>query len=155
MLSAHEFKATMGRHRDAVFRIAYTYMRDAAGADDVTQGVFVKLLRADHSFEGDEHLRNWLVRVTINTCKSLFRRPWRRMEDIESYAATLSVPTQEHGDVFVAVMRLPEKYRVSLVLHYYGGFSTDEIARLLKVPGPTVRTRMARARARLKAMLEG
>lgn len=57
--------------------------------------------------------------------------------------------------VFTAVMRLPERYRVPLVLHYYGGFSTEEIAKLLHVPGPTVRTRLARGRGRLRAMLEG
>lgn len=155
MLSAQEFKEAMERHRDMVFRIAFTYMREAADADDVTQDVFVKLLHTDRAFESDEHLRHWLVRVTINTCKSLFRRPWRRVEDIADYAATLAMPTQEHGDVLVAVMRLPEAYRVPIVLHYYGGFSTDEIAGFMRLPSATVRTRMARARAKLKKMLEG
>ena len=149
----NEFKATVERHRDMVFRLAYTYMRDAADADDVAQDVFVKLLRHDAPFESDEHLRNWLVRVTINQCRSLFRRPWRRVEDLESYAETLAMPTEEHTDLFVHVMRLPEKYRVPLVLHYWGNYSTDEVASLLRTRPATVRTRLARARAQLRTLL--
>lgn len=155
VLPQEQFKGAVERHRDMVFRIAYTYMRDAADADDIAQDVFVKLLQTEKAFENDAHLRNWLVRVTINACKSLFRRPWRRVETIEDYAASLAMPTHEHSEVFVALMRLPEIYRVPLVLHYYGGYSTDEIADLIRSPGTTVRTRLARGRARLKTLLEG
>ena len=154
MWANDQFKEVMERHRDMVFRIAYTYMRDAADADDVTQDVFVKLLRAGKPFESEDHLRHWLVRVTANTCKSLFRRPWQRVEDLEAYAGTLAMPSRAHEGVFVTVMRLPEKYRVPLVLHYYGGFSTAEIADALRIPAATVRTRLARARAKLKTLLE-
>lgn len=149
------FREAVERHRDMVFRLAYTYLRDPADADDVTQDVFVKLLRSGKRFEGDEHLRYWLVRVTINECKSLFRKPWRRVEDIEAYAETLQAPSEQRRDLLVRVMRLPEKYRVPMVLHYYIGHSTDEVARAIKVPAATVRTRLARGRARLKSMLEG
>lgn len=142
------------RYRDMVFRLAYTYLRDPADADDVTQDVFVKLFRSTSSFESDDHLRFWLVRVTVNECKSLFRKPWRRVEDIESYAQTLEAPAEESRELLVSVMRLPEKYRVPLVLRYYAGFSTDEIARLLRIPAATVRTRLARGRQRLRAVLE-
>lgn len=154
MLPDDEFRRAVERHRDLVFRVAYTYMRDAADADDVAQDVFVKLLRQEKSFQGDEHLRNWLVRVTINECRSLFRRPWRRVEALEEYAGSLELPTDEHAELLVGVMRLPEKYRVPLALHYFGGFSTEEIAQMLGLHGPTVRTRLARARTRLRAILE-
>lgn len=141
------------RYRDTVFRLAFTYLRNQADADDVTQDVFVKLIRSSHDFESDEHLRRWLIRVTINECKSLFRKPWRRIDDIEDYANTIAMPTPEHTDLFVRVMNLPERYRVPLVL-YYLGFSTNETANLLKIPAATVRTRLARGRSRLKSMLE-
>lgn len=153
-MSGDEFREAVERHRDTVFRVAYTYMRDAADADDVTQDVFVKLLRETRGFASDSHLRNWLVRVCVNECRSLFRRPWRRTEDIEQYANTLSLPSEEHVEVFASLMRLPEKYRVPLVLHYWGGFSTGEVASLLHVPASTLRTRLARGRSRLKELLE-
>lgn len=152
--SDESFTRAMARHRDLVFRVAYTYMRDAADADDVAQAVFVKLLGAKAPFESDDHLKNWLVKVTVNECRSLFRKPWRRVEDIEAYAHALALPTREHGEVLVAVMRLPERYRVPIVLHYYGRFSTDEIAGLTGVKPATVRKRLARARGKLKLMIE-
>ena len=132
------------RYRDTVFRLVFTYLRNQADPDDVTQDVFVKLIRSSHDFESDEHLRRWLIRVTINECKSLFRKPWRRIDDIEDYANTIAMPTPEHTDLFVRVMSLPERYRVPLVLYYYLGFSTNETANLLKIPAATVRTRLAR-----------
>ena len=154
-MDEQRFRDAVEINRDMVFRVAYTYLRDAADADDVAQDVFYKLLTSEKSFETDAHLRNWLVRVTVNECRSLFRRPWRRVENLEDYANQLHMPSDSHVQVFSVVMRLPERYRVPLVLHYYGGFSTEEIAKMLGVPGATVRTRLARGRVRIKSMLEG
>lgn len=151
-MDATELKDVMGRYRDLVYRIAYTYLRNPADADDVTQDVFVQLMRCDVAFESDEHVRRWLARVAINRCKSLFRMSWRWIENIDDHARTLSIPDkQEVREVLAALLALPEKYRVPLVLYYYGGFSTNEVAALLKIPPATARTRLARGRAKLKA----
>ena len=144
------FRQAVEDHRDVVFRIALTYLRDRADADDVAQDVFLKLLKSDAQFESWEHLRRWLIRVTINECKSLFRKPWRRVEDIENLAESLSTAQDETKAVLSDVMRLPERFRIPIVLYYYLGFSTSEIAELLHVPAATVRTRLARGRSKLK-----
>ena len=89
------FRQAVEDHRDVVFRIALTYLRDRADADDIAQDVFLKLLKSDGHFESWEHLRRWLIRVTINECKSLFRKPWRRVEDIENLADSLSAVQDE------------------------------------------------------------
>ncbi len=149
-----EFRQAVDRYRDLVFRVAYTYLRDAADADDVAQDVFLKLLKRTEPFDGDEHQRNWLLRVTVNECKSLFRRPWRRMEDIASYIDALPAASPESRDLLVEVMRLPEKYRVPLVLFYYAELPTQQIAELLRVAPATVRTRLSRGRERLRNLLE-
>lgn len=128
-------------------------MRNAPDADDVTQDVFMQLLRGKTAFEGERHLRRWPVRVTVNRCRSLFRTPWRRVEDIEEYAHALAMPSREHEGLFAAVMRLPERYRVPIVLFYYVGFSTEEIAELAQTRPATVRARLSRARVRLRAQL--
>lgn len=148
------FRQAVEDHRDVVFRIALTYLRDCADADDVAQDVFLKLLKSDGHFESWEHLRRWLIRVTINECKSLFGKPWRRVEDIENLADSLSAAQDETKAVLSDVMRLPERFRVPIVLYYYLGFSTAEIAELLHVPAATVRTRLARGRSKLKLILE-
>lgn len=153
MVTEREFREAVERYRDTVFRVAFAYMRSAADADDVTQDVFFKLLRAKRDFESDDHVRNWLVRVTVNACKSLFRSPWRRVDDIERYTETLGAPGNGGGEVLAALMRLPERYRVPLVLYHFAGYSTGEIAEIIRAPAATVRTRLARGRSKLKVLL--
>ncbi len=148
------FRWAVERHRDVVFRIALTYMRNQADADDVTQDVFLKLFKRSEPFENDDHLRHWLIRVTVNECKSLFRKPWRRTEDIDQLANELKVEDKTSRGVLIDVLKLPERLRVPIVLYYYLGFSTAEIAELIHSPAATVRTRLARGRAKLKIALE-
>ena len=128
-------------------------MRSRADADDITQNVLLKLYRYDQAFQSEAHLKNWLIRVTINECKQAFRSPWRKMEDIEDYANSLAMTQPEERELFETVMRLPHGYRVALYLYYYEDHTTDEIARMLNIPAATVRTRLARGRERLKKML--
>ena len=116
IMEEQAFRQAVEDHRDVVFRIALTYLRDRADADDVAQDVFLKLLKSDAQFENWEHLRRWLIRVTINECKSLFRKPWRRVEDIENLADSLSTAQEETKAVLSDVMRLPERFRIPIVL---------------------------------------
>ncbi len=125
------FRQAVEDHRDVVFRIALTYLRDRADADDVAQDVFLKLLKSDGHFESREHLRRRLIRVTINECKSLFRKPWRRVEDIENLADSLSTAQEESKAVLSDVMRLPERFRVpDCARSTHLGFSTSRDCRV-------------------------
>ena len=101
----------------------------------------------------EEHLRNWLIRVTLNQCRQLFRSPWRRRESLEDYAETLGFEQPDHTALFLAVMGLERKYRLPLLLYYYFGYSVREIGKLLQLKENTVSTRLARARARLREQL--
>lgn len=149
-----EFETLARRYMDMVFRLAFSYMKSASDADDVTQNVLLRLLRNIKPFENEEHTRFWLVRVTVNECKRALRSPWRRAGDIEEYANELHFETPEHSELFYAVMELPEKYRTAIYLYYYEDYSTDEIARLTGTPAATVRTRLRRGRELLRAGLE-
>lgn len=114
----------------------------------------IELYKTDKAFESDAHLKNWLIRVTVNRCKMLFRSPWRRHEDIDDYAETLSFEQPRDGELFKAVMALDKKYRVPLLLFYYEGYTTAEAASMLGIPEKTVSTRLYRARAKLRTILE-
>ena len=150
-----EFDRYVKVYKDTVFRVAYGYLRNHADADDVTQCVFVKLLRSRRSFESDEHARRWLIRVTVNECTTLYRTFRRRPENIDDYLDTLAAPDEEASDLLGQVMALPARSRVVLYLHYYEGYSTEEVAGMLGVPSSTVRTRLARGRKKLKDVLRG
>ena len=153
MLTKEEFACAVRDYKDTVFRVAFGYMKNRDDADDITQNVFLKLFKSDTAFETPEHLRSWLIRVAVNECKSVFRMPWRKMENIEDYAEQLAMPTPKHTELLSTVMGMPEKYRVIIYLFYYEEYSTEEIADLLGIPAATVRTRLARGRKRLKNIL--
>ena len=140
-------------YKGSVFRLALGYLRNKADADDVVQEVFLKLYRYDGAFESDDHARNWLLRVTVNECTALWRLLRRRPENIDDYLETLSVPAPQDAELIRQVMALPKRYRTVLYLLYFEGYATGDIAELLGVPSATVRTRLARGRARLKDVL--
>ena len=138
---------------DTIFRVAYSYLRSQADADDVTQEVLIQLYKPDSAFENDAHLKRWLLRVTVNRCKNIFRSPWRKVEDIADYENSLTFEAPEHRELFDAVMVLDKRYRLPVLLYYYEGYSQKEIAGLLSLPEEMVRTRLFRARGKLKATL--
>ena len=155
MLSDEEFSAIAEKYMDSIFRLALNYMRSRTEADDITQNVLIKLCRTEKKFQSGDHLRYWLVRVTVNECKRALVSPWRKMESIEQLREGFVFPEEGRRELFDAVMALPKKYRVPIYLYYYEDYSTEEIGRILKVPSATVRTHLRRGRQHLKDSLGG
>lgn len=153
MFEAGQFTRIAEMYMDTVFRVAFNYLKDPSEADDVTQEVLLKLYRTDKCFESDWHIRNWLVRVTVNCCKKVFLSPWRKTEPIENYADRLYFTAPEHSELFYMTMKLPRKYRIAIYLYYYEEYSVQDIARILKIPKATVNTHLYRGRKLLKKML--
>ena len=153
MLTDERFEALAAKYIDMVYRVAFGALKNREDAEDVTQEVLIKLYREKRDFESMEHVKRWLIRVTVNQSRKLFRSPWRRVEPLEDYAQTLGFEHEEDHDLFLAVMQLERKYRIVVVLYYYEGYSTSEIASMLGVPVNTVSTRLARARAKLRTLI--
>lgn len=153
-MTNEQFTCLAQRYIDTVFRVAYNYIKSASDADDVTQNVFFKLLNEKRKFESEEHVRNWLIRVTVNECRNLMRSKWWKHESFEDYAQSLTFENPAHSELFCAVMALPKKYRMPIYLHYYEGYSTKEIAKLLHIPKNTVCTNLKRGRELLKDALQ-
>ena len=154
MLDNEQFTRLAGRYIDTVFRVALNYVRNPADAEDVTQTVYEKLLRERKDFENDDHVKNWLIRVTLNECKKLMRSPWRRVEPMEDYHGMAAFDNSDHADLYRAVMGLPKKYRLAIYLHYYEGYSTLEISQLMRIPKNTVCSHLKRGRELLKKELQ-
>ena len=150
MVTNDIFPGVVRQYQDMIFRLAYGYTKNHFDADDVTQNVLLQLYRTDKAFKSEAHLKNWLIRVTVNHCKNLFRAPWRKHENLEDYANTLAFEEEASKELFCTVMELDQKYRVTLLLYYYEGYSIREIARIMDVPEKTVSTRLARGRKILK-----
>ena len=115
-MTDQQFVPLAQRYMDTIFRIAYSYLRSQADADDVTQDVLIQLYKTETAFESDDHLKHWLIRVTVNRCKNIFRSPWRKVEDIADYENSLTFEAPEHRELFDAVMALDKRYRLPVLL---------------------------------------
>ena len=154
MLDTAQFNAYAAKYMDTVFRLAFSMLKSPADADDVTQNVLLSLYRTDYQFESDEHVRSWLMKVTVNECRKVWRRPFRSHENIDDYAETLAFEDPSYRDLFEAIMQLDRDKRTVIVLYYIEGYSIKEIAEILDVPAATIGTRLARARAKLAQYLK-
>ena len=154
MLDTAQFNAYAAKYMDTVFRLAFSWLKSPADADDVTQNVLLSLYRTDYQFESDEHVRSWLMKVTVNECRKVWRRPFRSHENIDDYAETLAFEDPSYRDLFEAIMQLDRDKRTVIVLYYIEGYSIKEIAEILGVPAATIGTRLARARAKLAQYLK-
>ena len=137
-------------YRDDVFRLAISYTHNVQEAEDVCQTVFLKLMEQKHIHPGKE--KAWLMQVTANQCRSLLRSClWKRTTTLDE---KLTVDSPKTNEVITSVMELPPKYRVVVYLHYYEGYTTAEIAKLLKISQSAVTTRLSRARSALQEKLK-
>jgi len=142
-----------------IYRVAFSQVKNHADAEDITQEVFLKIIRHDMRYQSMEHERAWIVRVTVNLCRDLLKSKWHRtsvsMEDVsEAQRGSCENFTEIQDDMMWAVLQLPEKYRNCLYLFYYEDYSIKEIAQSLEMPENTVKTNLKRGRQALKEFLE-
>ena len=135
-----------------LLRLACTRLRDAADAEDAVQEVFLRLLTLRPVFRDAEHEKAWLIRATLHRAADLQRAAAKRNVPLEE--AALAAAPEPESALRDAVRALPEKYSAVIHLYYYEGYSIREIAKLLGVPAPTVGTRLARGRERLRQLLK-
>lgn len=148
-----EYEAVVDTYSDMIFRIAYQNLFSVEDAQDVVQDVFLKLLKQkENCFHDEEHLKAWLIKVTINQCldykKSFFRKNTVALDNFE-------IPfEQEERQLLEELSRLPKEERNVLYLHYYEGYTIKEIAGILGKKQNTVNSKLTRGRSKLKQILE-
>jgi len=128
-------------------------MKNAPEAKDAVADVFFKLIKKGVTFESGEHEKAWLLRTSINHCKSSLKHWWRKTVNIDSHKNLESAPPKDNH-ILETVLALPERYKEVIYLYYYEGYATDEIANLLQKPHSTIRNHMSEARRLLKEILE-
>ena len=155
MRSEQEVNSAIEQYSHMVLRLCMVSLKNTADAEDVFQTVFLKYALSNQPFESADHEKAWLIRVTVNCCRDLLKNFFRRhtvsLEEVSEYADRTDT---ESSAVLEAVRSLPKKYRQVVYLHYYEGYATAEIAKLLKISRSAVTTRLQRARDFLKPLLE-
>lgn len=145
-----QFEMLAAEYRDMIYRIALNQLRNTADAEDVMQEVLLKLYQHRGGFENDHHAKRWIIRVTLNQCRSLWRSPWKKVVPIEELCRGIPFADPKDSDLFQAVMNLPEQHRTVLYLFYYEDLTVKEISELMGLRVTTVTSRLHRARKRLK-----
>lgn len=140
-------------HQNTLYRAALAILGDAHEAEDAVQDAFLRCLEKGPEFESPAHEKAWLLRVTVNGCKSRLRSPWRRRTAplLDTYPAA----GPEEQSLMETIGALPARDRAVLHLYYYEGYQTAEIAEMTGWREGTVRSRLTRARAKLGALLKG
>ncbi|NMB27951.1 MAG: sigma-70 family RNA polymerase sigma factor [Tissierellia bacterium] len=143
------------RNVDTVYRISLMYLKNTPDAEDAVQDIFFKLIHGNHKFENLEHEKAWLIVTSQNYCKNILKNWWRKKRiDINSILEPSYIENLPHDNTWQQVLSLPNKYKMVIYLYYYEGYSTDEISEILKTKSSTIRTRLCRARKKLKIILE-
>ncbi|NLK75603.1 MAG: sigma-70 family RNA polymerase sigma factor [Clostridiales bacterium] len=163
--TANDIETLIREYGNDVLRIAYMYVKDLHAAEDIFQEVFIKVNQKLYTFEGNSSIKTWIIRITINTCKDYLKSAWKRkvvpmMEHQEDAIVSDSdfedVERQDTNDMIKeAVMSLPSKYKDIVLCVYYQDMTVAKAAEVLNIAEGTAKSRLSRARQRLKSILEG
>lgn len=167
------YTALVNRHGDYLYRVALRVTRNETEAGEAVQEAFISTFRGISGFEGRSSLRTWLHRLTVNAALMRRRSTVRRGEvsiedlapevDLERWepewqfaesSETLLMRQGIRDAVTAAMDRLPEQYRILIILRDIEGYDTREVAEMLDDNEGNVKVRLHRARSALKKLLE-
>lgn len=144
------------QYANMVYRLALLQMKNKSDAEDVFQEVFLRLVQHQDKISDEEHLKAWLIRVTLNCCKKQFDSAWRRKTvSMEEQKETGYEEEYEENVIYKEVQNLPEKYRTVIHLFYFEEYSVKEIGKITGQKDSAVKTQLSRARGILKEKLKG
>lgn len=146
-----EFAARIWAMRQTLFRICFSQLPSAQDWEDAVQEALARAWRKRGQLREEGYLQTWLVRILLNVCHDMQRRGQRMVPTAE-----IELPVQDtspDGALREALLALPEKYRLPILLYYLEGYSLRQVAQMLRVPENTVKTRLSRGRQQLKERL--
>ena len=153
-----EIERLMDCYGRALKRMCCLYLKDLSLAEDACQETFLRAWRHLGDFRRESSEKTWLMRIAMNVCRDMLRTGWFRHLDRRITPEELPLvcePDEERPLLAQQVMALPAKYREPILLYYYQGMNTKEMAEALGVSFNTAKSRLLRARALLKTQLEG
>lgn len=161
-----DFERQALQHLDALYNFAMYLTRKPPEADDLVQETYLRALRFSHRFEPGTHLRAWLFQILRNTFLTFYRVRERELPLAEDGVPDWDVPMfhdapdddgesmETHTDLERAMRRLPEEFRTVLLLAEVEGLPLEDVARIMACPVGTVKSRIFRAKERLRVLLQ-
>lgn len=156
-IAADNVRAIIERYSDMVLKVAYQNTRDLCESEDIVQEVFLALFSRPLPKE-EEHLKAWLIRVTLNKSRSFLRSARRKVQPLDESLAPAerlaAPPDFAQDEVLSKLLTLPEAEKNALYLHYYEGYSAKEIGKFLKRSENAVYILLSWGRAKLKELFK-
>lgn len=147
-------ETVIARWQQPLFRAAWSVVQSDADAQEAVQSTFIRYYQNSKDFESEEHLRRWLYTVVLNLARDLRRASfWKRHLPLHDFEQQYEITRLQDQNLFEAVNKLPEKYRMVVHLYYYENWQTREIAEILHKSESCIRKRLSRARKILKEKL--
>ena len=144
-----QVEAMIQKYGDMLFRTCLVMLQNQPDAEDAVQETVLKYMLKAPVFDSSEHEKAWLLKVAANRCRDLLRfrsrHPQVTLEQLTEY---LTDP--ENSGILDALMTVPEKYRIVMLLHYVEGYPTDEIAQMIGKTPSAVKMRLQKGRKLLK-----
>lgn len=148
----------VNEYQEMLLHMCYVYLRDQEMARDAVQETFLKACRNLNAFRGESNVKTWLIRIAINTCKSMQRSAWLRHHDRritpEDLPQTAMISPANDLDLMCDIMQLPSKLKEVILLYYWQNMNVSQIAQSLGIAQSTVTRRLQHARDTLHNMLE-
>ena len=152
--STEEVEAIYHRPIKMVYQICLMLMKNVPDAEDAAQTVFRKVMEYPKPFRDPEHEKAWLIVTARNECKNQLKHWWRTRRESEEAMEKLTWEQPVDGELWDAVLTLPQHQRMALYLCYYQGYTAREAAEIMGKNPSTVRTWLAQGRKKLKEVLE-
>ncbi|MBR6516277.1 MAG: sigma-70 family RNA polymerase sigma factor [Bacilli bacterium] len=156
-ISEKQFDYVYNEYAKELYNIAYGYTRNRDDSIDIMQNAYVVLLESNKKFESNEHIKYFLIRVTINESLDLLKSASKKRV-IKNNDVVVNFPETEKEelqyDLSEIVNALPEKYKTIIILHYYDDMKIKDISSVLKISEPAVKKRLERARNLIKEIIE-
>ncbi len=132
-----------------LFRICYVILGNEADAEDAVQETIIKYMQKAPAFEDSEHEKAWLITTARNQCRDMLRFRLRHPQVHLEYLQGVSPDTYDSG-ILEALMSLPEKFRIVLILYYVEEYRIEDIARIIRRTPSAVKMRLQKGRRLLE-----
>lgn len=139
---------------DTLYRVAKSILLRDEDCEDAVQEAIIKAYDKLHTLKEERYFKTWLVRILLNECYNLKRKEVAKVPYEECFESAKSEEKADYSDLYIAIKNLPEKIKITIVLHYVEGYSVEEIKQILKIPSGTVKSRLSKGRKLLKIKLE-
>lgn len=149
------FLGLIDENRLNLYRVARGILKDKEDIEDALQNTIIKSFQKINSLEKNEYFRTWIIRILINECNGILRKN-KRVAHLDNNSDTdteIYSDSYENMDLTRAINSLSEELRITTVLFYFEDMSLKDIASVLKIPEGTVRSRLTRARVKLREVM--